>query len=66
MDGPLKAKEALAPFRRTHPSVAVEVHHTTAANKRLQIDSVLDKLRTFITFLVDSKERKKCLGIATY
>ncbi|KAK8029408.1 hypothetical protein PG993_010699 [Apiospora rasikravindrae] len=99
---PLKAKEALAPFRRTHPSVAVEVHHTTAANKWLQIDSVVDKLRTSITFLVDStvflrpsshffrsglapfedpsvvlvgtrkrgvghtKERKKCLGIATY
>ncbi|KAK7998748.1 hypothetical protein PG991_014943 [Apiospora marii] len=51
---PLKAKETLAPFRRTHPSVAVEVHHTTAANMRLQIDSAVDKVRTSITFLVDS------------
>ncbi|KAK6850429.1 hypothetical protein PG987_000063 [Apiospora arundinis] len=48
------AEKMLAPVRRAHPSVTVEVHHTPVANKRRQIDSVVDKVCTPITFLVDS------------
>ncbi|KAK8120410.1 hypothetical protein PG999_004530 [Apiospora kogelbergensis] len=48
------AEEALAPIRRAHPSANIEVHHTMAANKRLQIDSVVDTVYTPITFLIDS------------
>ncbi|KAK6859022.1 glycosyltransferase family 2 protein [Apiospora arundinis] len=38
------AEKMLAPVRRAHPSVTVEVHHTPVANKRRQIDSVVDKV----------------------
>ncbi|KAK6833161.1 hypothetical protein PG987_007855 [Apiospora arundinis] len=41
-------------IRHPHPSVSVEIHHTTAANKRLQIDSVVDRVCMPIPFLVDS------------
>ncbi|KAK7996756.1 ThiF family protein [Apiospora arundinis] len=53
------AEDAVEPVRRdyfaAHPQgIDIQVHHTPLANKRAQIDAVIDRIKTPITFLVDS------------
>ncbi|KAK6827585.1 capsule polysaccharide synthase Cps1 [Apiospora arundinis] len=53
------AEDAVEPVRRdyfaAHPQgIDIQVHHAPLANKRAQIEAVIDRIKTPITFLVDS------------
>ncbi|KAK7926872.1 hypothetical protein PG985_003870 [Apiospora marii] len=48
------AEDAMKAVRKDHPHVAIQVHNHPVANKRAQIDSVIDFINTPITFLVDA------------
>ncbi|KAK8080829.1 hypothetical protein PG997_008647 [Apiospora hydei] len=48
------AKAALQPVRSDYPDMNIKLHHTFVANKRAQINSVIDSIGTSITLLVDN------------